>query len=357
MSQEIYDLHNLIKIKSNRKLRRFEKFVVEDDSIDPDVEVIFGNFKPDLSGYTKIGKFWIGKHSLYCEGHYNATSYRIWFRDIESRRTTIHIQGGTLFSNEIFYVYLLEPFLMYKLTQKGILLIHAASLTINGRGIIISAETGIGKTSTLLSLLLSDGSEYYADDQSIVKGDTLYSYPMPIGIRTHVVLECGLKLKARDNFIIALHNLINVISFYYGKLNHKVRIEDIRYNCRVNGIDSGVRSQIRQIFILTLSNDMCVSELKPEQALDRLIIHNRPDEEKQKLFFKFFTMYKAVYPEFDHWNNFNKLLANLVQNDIKFYEIRLKRKFNVNETVREIMNIVNVDLGGVNTAPKSVAKM
>lgn len=334
-----YNIHDFFKLASNRELPKLSCFKMPKLN-DIDIIIKFGNFIPELSQMQKIHSYWVGDHSLYYKGRHKSSFWKIWIEHLDFPVTVIHFHGDPLFSKEIFFVLLLEPFLTYKLSQKGILMLHSSALTINDKGIVISGETGAGKTTMLLNLLNQSNTEYFADDQSIVKGSTLYSYPMPIGLRSHLVHNCKLKLQFKDNLYILFHNLVNILTGYYGNLTHRVYPEEIHFKNSKNSIKTGDKVNIKYVFILSLSNKSKIKKLTPGEALSKLLHHNRGNEDKQKIINRFLTAYKAVYPEFSYRKDFEKILTEFVHSDINFYEVQLSKKYRIKENISKIVKIL-----------------
>lgn len=305
--------------------------------------VKFGNFAPNLTNYRKEGKYWIGNNSLYCKTRHKLSFWKIWIQNLDKPKTTIHFYGDPFFSKELFFVLLLEPFLTYKFSQKGILFLHSSAFSFNGKGVIVSGETGTGKTTMLLNLLKEPSTEYYADDQAIVKNSTLYSYPMSIGLRTHLVRHCKLKLSSKDNLYILFHNLVNVVTNYYGNLTHRVHPEDILFKNSEKFTFTGNKVDIKYVFLLSLGGKPKVTLLTPKEAKTKLLWHNRGNEDKQQIIYRYFTAFKKVYPELNYWSDYGKLLSKFVQSDVLFYNVQLSKKYRFGENIEKILKILETE--------------
>lgn len=334
-----YNIHNLMKIESNEPMNKLQHFESAKFS-DPDITIFFGKFNLKHKKSNQTGKCFIENHSLYCEDVYKLSYWRILFKNLNRPHTTIHFCGDPLFSKDIFLVLLLEPFLTYKFSQKNILLLHSSAFSHKDKGIIISGETGIGKTTTLLKLLTLPETKYYADDQAIVKGTTLYSYPMPIGLRTHLVRTCKLKLHTKDMIYILLHNVINILTKYYGNLTHRISPENIILKNTQTHIMTGTKIGMSQVFTLSLGDKFQIKKLTPEEALERLLRHNRGNEDKQKIIYRYLIAYKQVYPEFNYWEKFKDLLTMFVNTYISFHNIQLSRKYKITKNLQKIIEIL-----------------
>jgi hypothetical protein len=91
-------------------------------------------------------------------------------------------------SRHVVYTNLVEPMLRFLLAQRNRMLLHAATVVINGETITLSAKTDTGKTGTVLRLLQAHGGEFYSDDMVILDQDgTLSRYPKPLTLSAHTV--------------------------------------------------------------------------------------------------------------------------------------------------------------------------
>ncbi|MFF2154415.1 hypothetical protein ACFVVQ_03795 [Paenibacillus chitinolyticus] len=85
--------------------------------------------------------------------------------------------------------------------NRGGILLHAASATIQGNGVLICGNSGDGKTTTLCSLLLNANANYISNDRTIlqIKNNelTATSFPlaMNLGVGTFQALQHELNLQ------------------------------------------------------------------------------------------------------------------------------------------------------------------
>lgn len=339
----LYDLHGILQITSNEPLTRLTWFRVERLSSGPEIMIRFGPFTPDLRGYRQIGKCWIEDRSLYCADRHKLCFFKLWMRGIDTEATAINFDGDPLFSREIFYVLILEPYLTKKLSRFGTLLLHAASLSVNGRGYLISGLTGTGKTTLLLKLLNLPQAKYLSDDQTIVRGGEVLCYPMPIGFRGHLLRSSGVKVGALDRGAILFTDLINWATGYYGNATHRVPAENITLPSGSN-IAVGDTALLHSIFLLNVCGESSIHEADPGEALPLLMDHNRRNEDKQKLLFRFFTKYKQVYPDFSYWDRYEGLIKKLGDSGTRFYLVNLRSRYAVSGVVDEIRDIIKGEL-------------
>jgi hypothetical protein len=88
----------------------------------------------------------------------------------------------------VAYTNVVEPVVRWVMVRKGYILAHAACLQIDGHGVLITARTDTGKTTTCLMSIKQQGSGFVSDDMVIIdpEGRAL-SYPKPMTISSHTL--------------------------------------------------------------------------------------------------------------------------------------------------------------------------
>ena len=114
-------------------------------------------------------------------------------------------------SPHVVYTNLVEPILRFLLVQQNRMLLHAATVAINGETITLSAKTDTGKTGTILRLLQAHGGQFYSDDMVILAEDgTLSRYPKPLTISAHTVRSTpSNRLKLRSRLTLPLQSRLH----------------------------------------------------------------------------------------------------------------------------------------------------
>ncbi len=91
-------------------------------------------------------------------------------------------------SPHVLYTNIVEPLLRFLLVKRDRMLLHAACIELDGLGILLSAKTDTGKTSTILRLLQARAGAFLSDDMTIIDGvGTAYRYPKPLTISAHTL--------------------------------------------------------------------------------------------------------------------------------------------------------------------------
>jgi len=179
-----YDVHGLVRIASETPLPELERFEVPALLEEPDIEVTvsnrgFGGLRRRVSVTESDGEV------TYIE-HLGRFGFAAKI-DVE---TLSRIQVSKLLrrSPHVAYTNVVEPVVRWVLVRKGYILAHAACLQIDGHGVLITARTDTGKTTTCLKSIREQGSGFVSDDMVIIdpEGRAL-SYPKPLTISSHTL--------------------------------------------------------------------------------------------------------------------------------------------------------------------------
>ena len=179
-----YDIHGIVRIVSETPLPELERFEVPALLDVPDIEVTvsnrgFGGLRRRVSVTEADG------HITYIE-HLGRFGFAAKI-DVE---TLSRIQVSKLLrrSPHVAYTNVVEPVVRWVMVRKGYILAHAACLQIDGHGVLITARTDTGKTTTCLMSIKQQGSGFVSDDMVIIdpEGRAL-SYPKPLTISSHTL--------------------------------------------------------------------------------------------------------------------------------------------------------------------------
>ncbi len=179
-----YDIHGIVAITSESRLPELVRFQVPALLGPADIEVVvsnegFGGLRRTIDvveeGSTISYVEHLGRHGF-------ATKI-----DVD---TLAHIQVSKLLrrSPHVAYTNVVEPVVRWVMVRKGYILAHAACLQIDGHGVLITARTDTGKTTTCLKSIKEQGTGFVSDDMVIIDhlGNAL-SYPKPLTISSHTL--------------------------------------------------------------------------------------------------------------------------------------------------------------------------
>ena len=253
-----YNIHNLVKIKSNIDIGLPYIFQVK-RCLTPDLIVHIGNFT-DI-GEEEEGDVCYYEHKLgplkskFLLSHLNG-KIKLFYKSPRYR-----IQPGIRQS----IISMILAIIDWKLLQKNCALIFGACLEKEGEGILIIAPSRGGKTLTSISLVKDYGFNYLSDDKTIVSKDGIaYSYPTkmkinPSHIGTHKI---NLKLKARiEMSISSIFRMLSSLSF---SREFAIDIYKILQNVNIKR-----KAHIEKIFLLEGGKER-IQEVDSEAVLKKI---------------------------------------------------------------------------------------
>jgi dolichol-phosphate mannosyltransferase len=91
-------------------------------------------------------------------------------------------------SPHVLYTNVVEALLRFVFVDRGYMLLHAACMDLDGRGLVLSARTDTGKTGTVLKLLRTSEGRFLSDDMTIIDSSGVArSFPKPLTISQHTL--------------------------------------------------------------------------------------------------------------------------------------------------------------------------
>lgn len=123
-------------------------------------------------------------------------SYAWSFRDVSRKKINLYYRSNYFryflrsYLPINLHTYLLEPLMYYIGLLRGVTLLHAASADYLGNGLVVTAQSGCGKTSTVFKLIRS-GCGFLGDDLVWVsESGELLRYPRLIHLFSYVTQYC-----------------------------------------------------------------------------------------------------------------------------------------------------------------------
>ncbi len=178
-----YNIHDLIRIRSERRLPELGYFQSKTalDDIDIDVHIV-GNPK----------KYATPSSICYQELLGNFGFSIVINRD--EAITKVFASRLIGLSPHVLYTNVVEPLIRWALVRKGFAMMHGACISFKGKALFITAQTDTGKTTTILHTLRNnlDQCEFLSDDMTILSDDgKVMNYPKPLTISQHTVQAVG----------------------------------------------------------------------------------------------------------------------------------------------------------------------
>lgn len=174
-----YDIHGLLKIKSNLELpvpSYFQTGEVEN----PDIEIMKQGLdfkKPEGNKVTRIGYYYWFNGSRMRFLH--PAGARLELEDLVGRSKVRLNSRFKRFSSDATFEFLIDRILLIKLAQKECAFVHAGAIEWGGNSALVVAPPDFGKTSTVLSLV-GYGAKLLGDDHVILTPEgKVLCYPRP----------------------------------------------------------------------------------------------------------------------------------------------------------------------------------
>jgi hypothetical protein len=122
--------------------------------------------------------------------HYSESLGRFGFEISIAHKDCVEVAVSPIlrFSPHVLYTNVIEPLLRWSFVRKGYALVHAACVAVDGRAVLVTAQTDTGKTSTILRTVDNYACSFLSDDMTIVSRDgRVMSYPKPLTISNHTL--------------------------------------------------------------------------------------------------------------------------------------------------------------------------
>jgi len=171
--------------------------------------------------------------------------------------TVINVSPAPNVEDALLRRYIIGTVMALLLYQRGLLVLHASSININGIAVAFLGNPGSGKSS-IAAALHKNGHELITDDVSAIdfKGENIKVFPgYP-------------QIKLSDDVARSLGYDINSSI----KLDKQEKKRGYRVNNRL--IESPI--ELRQIYILTKASDQGIERIPHQEAVKEIIRHSYP---------------------------------------------------------------------------------
>ena len=202
-----YDVSGFVSIASEIPLRELEYFRNSETTSHADIEIRIGSVgakRPRMKVAVHQGPGYV----TY-EEHLGRLGANFGLEIGERIRVTV---GPILaMSPHVVYTNVVEALLRFVLASRGRVLLHAATVSLDGTGVMLSAQTDTGKTGTILRLIREQKADFLADDMTILDSNGVaYCYPKPLTISAHTLRAVDTKaLTRRERWVLAYQSRIH----------------------------------------------------------------------------------------------------------------------------------------------------
>jgi dolichol-phosphate mannosyltransferase len=179
-----YDVGGLVTFESDVVLRELAYYAVPALGKPADISIRVGEVGD--RGPRRRPVVTHGPEFVAYEEHLgrHGANFRLDFTD------HIEVTVGPLLarSPHVVYTNVVEALLRFLLVSRGRMLLHSATVELDGRGVMLTARTDTGKTGTILRLLREHGAAFLSDDMTLVEpGGLAGAYPKPLTISSHTL--------------------------------------------------------------------------------------------------------------------------------------------------------------------------
>jgi len=193
-----YNIHNIIKVASMFGLPELEYFRVPALTADPDIRIRLERRRRDrrrsnaASAQGAIANERRSGSDQRFEDliRYSESLGRFGFEISIAHKDCVEVAVSPIlrFSPHVLYTNVVEPILRWSFVRKGYALVHAACVAVDGRAVLVTAQTDTGKTSTILRTVDNYACSFLSDDMTIISRDgRVMSYPKPLTISNHTL--------------------------------------------------------------------------------------------------------------------------------------------------------------------------
>jgi dolichol-phosphate mannosyltransferase len=280
-----YDVAGLVTLGSQVPLPELDYFRAHWLDGDTDIAIRVGDVGRSMPIPRAVVTQFVNPQALRYEEHLGrlGANFRI---DLGS---TIDVTVGPLLarSPHVVYTNIVEALLRFVIADRGRMLLHAACLELDDRGVLLSARTDTGKTGTILRLLREQGGRFLSDDMTVIdEGGTALCFPKPLTISQHTLravnagdlspaewrrLRVQSRLHSKEGrslaMVLARYNMpimaINAIT--------QIVVPPPKYNVdRLVPCRTKASTSVRELFLIERGADR-ISGVTTAQAVDELM--------------------------------------------------------------------------------------
>lgn len=210
--------------------------------------------------------------------------------------------------------------LTLSLVNKDAALIHGGGFVINGKSFVVAGRPGVFKTSLMMDAIRIYNAKFFGDENIIVKGDKIYSFPLNISSFLY-----KLNNFENENAESKIKKLKLWSSLFWQKYKDNGMIaEPLRVNC---------------LLYLRKSDTFSIKEISKEKML-KYLINNELEELnippthnlsgiKLTNFHDYLKKHNATFPKSQYENFIDKLgyIISLFIKDASVYEVTVPEEY------------------------------
>jgi len=296
----------------------------------PDPWKIGGTLPMEVVGM----KAWISDNSIIFTNSHKFANWKAWVSYVQrtDQPPEIYFEPG-IFGWWYLRENLIEPYMRYYLAEYAdTFLIHAASMSINGKGVLLPAFGGVGKSMTILNMSTEPGHDikFMSEDCALVTGDRkILGYPHVLRTFSFSTKPVGPfydRISTLGKITIKMKELLHKIFFGFARLPYDFYDLNKMFNGRLEK-----EAPLKYVFFLRKTNQDYVSCNGGLSKDD--MIHQMKEMIRMELFehsnFDPYFMYSAFHPlpmVENYWENLDRGLRKIFDG-VEIHEIYIPVKY------------------------------
>lgn len=312
---KFYDIHDLLKIGvENLDLKHMLPYFLTDKASGAiDLEIKVGEF--DLQPtHNRLGRFYLGQNVIIEKRKFGTIQLKNMLGKTELNATRGYVRLRP-------FITLIENIIGFKLLAKNRALIHSSCLSKNGKGYLICAWHGTGKTMVTLKLVKERELNFLSDDLTIVN-DSGQAQCFPKDVKLSLAHTKEFELGGKVKFKLLFGELATRVPVVRGNLEivHATPIMKVIENSKIED-----QCKICKVIMLQQAESEEIVEIDTAEVVKRLMLQ----DEWERIFWvaRLFMPYAYCDPKFD-LQKLRKKEREILQSMLRgvpCYEVRFRK--------------------------------
>ena len=352
MSEIQYNIHNYLYFKicntSSIAQKYFDKtkiqfanFISDKVNVKNDFFVNIGPFKrKKVSSIILDDTYYIADNYIYLKDKRKRAKWEFEINNIDGI-PEININANFI-GNITAILNIVEFIAQFILLKKGISIVHASGVSLNNKGMLLSARSGGGKTTLALSLL-NNNYLYLGDNFILLNNGEMKSYLSPLNIFSYNRLPIVEKtFSIQQKISLSLKQKLHFLTKGYYRIFEKINPKETF----VNLISS--EADINTLIILnphTNTKEKPVLEkIEYDYAIKKLLYNMEMDLLRYN---KYIYSYGYIYPNSSFtrfWENYESSLRKNLPVNCQIFNVNVPMKYNndfIDQLSEQLKNVVN----------------
>ena len=312
---KFYNIHDLLKIGvENLDLKHMLPYFLTDKASGAiDLAIKVGKF--DLQPtHNRLGRFYLGQNLIIEKRKFGTIQLKDMLGKTELNATRGYVRLRP-------FITLIENIIGFKLLAKNHALIHSSCLSKNGKGYLICAWHGTGKTMVTLKLVNERELNFLSDDLTIIN-DSGQAHCFPKDVKLSLAHTKEFKLGGKVKLKLLFGELVTHVPVVRGNLEivHATPITKVIENSKMEE-----QCKICKVIMLQQAESEEIVEIDTAEVVKRLMLQ----DEWERIFWvaRLFMPYAYCDKKF-HLQKLRKKEREILQSalrDVPCYEVRFRK--------------------------------